>query len=326
MEKYLLSCDWGSTVFRLRLVEMPEQQVVGEISSEDGVTRTFNAWKTNAADSGISRKQFFFDELKKQTTILAVKLAIKLDGIPIIISGMASSSIGMQEMPYAAMPFTVDGKGANVQVFDENADFPNKVILISGIRSEEDAMRGEETQLIGIAELLGLQKQDVTLILPGTHSKHLHIKGGKLVDFQTFMTGEVFSLLINHSILKDSVEINAATEFSEEDIAAFKKGLGKSSSANMLNSLFTVRTNQLFNKLNRKHNFFYLSGLLIGSEITHLRQKDGPLILCSASVLYELYKLALQEFGLLKQTTIISADMIHKATIAGQIILYKNIN
>jgi 2-dehydro-3-deoxygalactonokinase len=237
---------------------------------------------------------------------------------------MASSSIGMQELPYANLPFTVNGSKANVQVFDAREDFLHKVVLISGVKSNEDVMRGEETQLVGIITLLNLQQQETTLILPGTHSKHLHIKDGELVNLQTFITGELFSVLVNHSILKDSVEINAAAEFSDDDIAGFKLGLKKSLDNNMLNNLFTVRTNQLFNKLNRRQNFYYLSGLLIGSEINYFRgKKNMPLILCSGSNLYELYKLALTEFDLLKQTTIISADTIHQATIAGQIIIFE---
>lgn len=325
MEQYLLSCDWGTTFFRLRLVEMPGEQIVSEVSSEDGVTRTFNAWKTTAADKEITRKQYFLNQLKKQTNILAVKSGIKLDGITILISGMASSTIGMQEMPYASLPFAIDGSKASIQYFDIQEDFPSKVILISGARSDEDVMRGEETQLVGAAKLLGLQQQEAVLILPGTHSKHLHIKAGQLINIQTFMTGELFSLLINHSILKDSVELNEVTDFSKSDIEAFKAGINKSLEFNVLHNLFTVRTNQLFNKFNKKQNSLYLSALLIGTELNHLTKKENtPLILCSGNNLHGLYKLALQELGLLTRTTLFSADKMIQATIAGQVTIFQN--
>jgi 2-dehydro-3-deoxygalactonokinase len=325
MEKYLLSCDWGTTFFRLRLIEMPGEYIVNEVSSEDGVTRTFTAWKNHAADKGITRKQYFLDQLKKQTDILAGKTGIKLDGLTILISGMASSTIGMQEMPYAPLPFAIDGSKASVQYFDIQEGFPNKVILISGARSNEDVMRGEETQLVGAAKLLELQQQEAVLILPGTHSKHLHVKDGQLINIQTFMTGELFSLLTNHSILKDSVETTDVTEFSESDIEAFKAGIKKSQEFNVLNSLFTVRTNQLFNKFSKKQNWLYLSALLIGTELNHLTKKENtPLILCSGNNLHGLYKLALQELGLLQRTTLFSADKMIQATIAGQVTIFQN--
>jgi 2-dehydro-3-deoxygalactonokinase len=320
MEKYLLSCDWGSTSFRLRLIAMPGQSIVGGIASDDGIIRTYNSWKENAEQKGISRKQFFLDQLKRQITVLANKLQLNLDGVTVIISGMASSSIGMVEMPYALLPFAIDGSNAAIQKIE--GDFPNPVLLISGISSGEDVVRGEETQLIGIASLLKLQKKEAILILPGTHSKHLHIKNGGLVNIQTYMTGEVFSLLINHSILKDSVAPGDINELSEGDIDAFKSGVERSSSFNILSNLFTVRTNQLFDKLNKQHNFFYLSGLLIGTEISRLRDNGGiPLILCGGSNLYRLYELALQELRLFEQTSVISADSVDEATIAGQIII-----
>jgi 2-dehydro-3-deoxygalactonokinase len=326
MGKYLLSCDWGSTVFRLRLIELPGQQVIDEVSSDDGITRTFTAWKANAADKGITRKQYFFDQLKKQKAILAGKVAIKLDDMPIIISGMASSSIGMQELPYTTLPFGVDGSEAGIQVFDADSNFPNPLVLISGVKSDDEVMRGEETQLIGLSALLNLQQQETILILPGTHSKHLHINKGKLLAIKTFMTGELFSLLTHQSILKDSVDGSGDSELSTEEITAFKLGLKKAAGADILNSLFSVRTNQLFGKLNKKQNFYYLSGLLIGTEINYLReQKAVPLILSCGGNLYELYKLALQELELLERTTVISADAISKATIAGQVIIYQNI-
>lgn len=324
MDKYILSCDWGSTAFRLRLIEMPAQKIVGEVSSDDGVTRTFNLWKANAADKGITRKQFFIGQLKKQKDNLAAQLSMKLDGITIIVSGMASSSIGMQELPYALLPFATDGSDATVQFFEAEGNFPNPIILISGVRSEEEVMRGEETQLVGISQLLGLHQQEAILILPGTHSKHLYVKDGQLVNFKTFMTGELFGLMVSHSILKDSVDITGTTELTGSGLEAFKLGLNKATEFNILNALFTVRTNQLFNKLNKKDNACYLSGLLIGTEIKRLNKKDGiPLILCGAGNLYELYKLAMEEFGLLTRTIIISAESIHNATIAGQVIIYQ---
>jgi 2-dehydro-3-deoxygalactonokinase len=222
----------------------------------------------------------------------------------------------------------VDGSNASIMHFNPRKDFPHHIILISGVRNETDVMRGEETQLIGLAASPYLSKntfKESILIFPGTHSKHIVLSDNQLIDFQTFMTGEIFGLMTNHSILKQSVETKGLNKYSQNELDAFKSGVEKSRSANVLNSLFTVRTNQLFSKLNKEQNFLFLSGLLIGAELDHLRQKLGcQLILCSGSKLFEFYKLAFEELDLLKRTILISDELVDKAAIAGQIKIFQN--
>lgn len=328
MKNYLLCCDWGTSSFRLQLVNIVGQQVIGEVHSTDGISNTFNAWIREEGTSSNSRDRFFRQRLRKQIDLLSRKSSIKLDNTPIVISGMASSSIGLKELPYATLPFPVDGSNASIMHFDSQKDFPHHIILISGVRSETDVMRGEETQFIGLAASPYLSKNTIKefiLIFPGTHSKHIVLSDNQLIDFQTFMTGEVFDLMANHSILKQSVATKGLNEYSRNELDVFRSGVGKSKSTNVLNSLFTVRTNQLFNTLNKEQNFLFLSGLLIGEELNHLCQKEGcQLILCSGSKLYEFYKLAFEELGLLKDTILISDELVDRAAIAGQIKIFQN--
>lgn len=331
MGKYLIGCDWGSSALRLRLISIPDHQLVGEVLSHEGVVSTFDAWKKIADNDGISREQFFRGQLKKQINVLSKKLSVNLDNTSIIISGMASSSIGMEEVPYAGLPFAVDGSQASIRCFEGQDKFPHKIILISGVRSQHDVLRGEETQLIGLIALLdplgdkNTQKEAIW-IFPGTHSKHIYIRNSQLINFQTFMTGELFNLMANHSILKDSVENNGFSDFSENNIDAFKLGLKESGSSNVLNGLFTVRTNQLFHTLNKQQNSFYLSGLLIGTELNHLLKKENwQLVLCSGSNLSKYYKLAIEELHLADRTDIVPSDLIDKAAFAGQIRIYENL-
>ncbi|WP_221392519.1 2-dehydro-3-deoxygalactonokinase [Dyadobacter sp. NIV53] len=325
MKNYLLCCDWGTTSFRLRLVNMENQEVIGEILSMEGVALTFDNWK--ALDSNFSdRRRFFIDHLQKQITLLENKFDVYLDGVAIVISGMASSSIGMHEIPYSNLPFDLDGNQLNVYRIDSDDSFMHDILLISGVKSEHDVMRGEETQLIGLAELTDLSVGDKTnVIFPGTHSKHLFIQNKKLTGFQTFMTGEIFKIISTHSILKDSIELSVLPDFSEDELAAFRLGVREADSTGILKGLFRVRTNQLFNKLSKKENALYLSGLLIGSEITNLLDEiHAQLVLCSGNNLFELYKLALDESGLSERTTTVSSDMADRATVAGQIKIFRN--
>ena len=324
IKKYLLSCDWGTTAFRLRLIDTINYKVISECVSLEGVARTYEAWKATGTPAQ-EKQSFFRNQLKQQLAVLTSQSNMPLEGLDIIISGMASSSIGMVELPYATLPFNVDGSQANIQLIEADAFFPHKIMLISGVRSADDVMRGEETQLIGLTDLLHLSPQEPYIfILPGTHSKHLYIENNRLVNFHTYMTGEIFNILSNHSILKDSIDITTLDDFSNIELAAFKKGVFEADSSGILKSLFKVRTNQLFQKLNKKENGFYLSGLLIGSELKNLlAESNCQLVLCSGNNLFEFYKTAIEALNLSERTMTVPSEMIDKAVVIGQMKIFK---
>jgi len=328
MEKYLLCCDWGTSSFRLRLIGLSECQMIGEVLSSEGIAATYSAWKLTAKDKLMVRAQFFKNYLRQQIDILAARLSLDLNKVTIVISGMASSSIGMEEIPYTDLPYAVDGSQSGIRFFDMSEDFPHEIMLISGVKSDADVMRGEETQLVGLlnlGELSSFQNKEAIFIFPGTHSKHMYVQGNELVGFQTFMTGEIFKIMSHYSILKDSVENGNQNDLTQEEISAFRSGVRQSEHANILNSLFKVRTNQLFDKMNRKQNALYMSGLLIGNELKDLKEKESwDLVLCSGNNLYELYKLGIEELDLAQRTTTVSAGTIDKATVAGQVKIFQN--
>lgn len=323
MNKHLfLGCDWGTTTFRLRLFNILDQKVLGEIVTSDGIAVLFNAWESNGGNHFMPKEQYFRQQLKKQINALSELLDLNLDNIPVVISGMASSSIGMRVVDYADLPFPLDGTNALFAEIPADQDFKNEILLIAGVKTDDDVMRGEETQAIGLMSVLqqqGIWTEKAMLILPGTHSKHIHIQGNEVVDFKTFMTGEFFDILSKHSILKDSVDNQKSDNLSDEDLNAFKKGIHVSSNNALLHNVFSVRTNQLFDHFDKSQNSNYLSGLLIGSELrTLLGDDETPIILCCNNHLQTFYALALEELGLLKRTNILSSDIIDKATIAGQ--------
>ncbi|QJW90883.1 2-dehydro-3-deoxygalactonokinase [Spirosoma taeanense] len=328
MTNYLLCCDWGTSLFRLQLLKLSDYQCVGEVFSPEGIADTFDAWQKTGETKGIAKKHFFRQQLKRQIDVLARKLSISLANIPVVISGMASSSIGMDEVPYATLPFAVNGSQSSVRHFEPQPDFPHEIMLISGVRSEKDVMRGEETQLIGLVTLFGLSgdgNREAIFIFPGTHSKHIYMQEGRLISFSTYMTGELFALMASHSILKDSVDRTHLTDFSEGNVRAFRLGVHQSVSTGILNGLFTIRTNQLFGKFTKTENAFFLSGLLIGSELNHLLAEERwPLVLCSGSRLAAFYKLAIDELKLSARTTFVPAELIDKAAGVGQVILFQN--
>jgi 2-dehydro-3-deoxygalactonokinase len=324
MDKHILCCDWGTTSFRLRLVERQDYKVLAEYLTKDGVAGTYRDWKEQ---DEINRFDFYAAILKNSIKELAKKTSFILDTIPVIVSGMASSSIGMEELPYAELPFESNGSQASVRVFKDFNGKDASLVLVSGLKSHEDVMRGEEAQLIGLLKLneISIQASEkIVFVFPGTHSKHITVKDRFVIDFQTFMTGEIYNILTEHSILKDSVLSSSGTVLMQADqIKAFVKGVEISGTSALLHILFTVRTGQLFGQFTKVQNAYYLSGLLIGSELRQL--KDGNydrLVICSGKHLYEHYKLAAEAISLKFNTTYIQPELIDKATIAGQVQIF----
>ncbi|MET7258588.1 2-dehydro-3-deoxygalactonokinase [Dyadobacter fermentans] len=325
MSKHLLSCDWGTSSFRLRLVNVTDHDVVGEVTSANGIGAVYNAWQEANADGSVARADYYLSIIATQITALHKQTGIDLAGVPIVVSGMASSSIGMEELPYARLPFALDGAHLGMRHYEGYAGFPHEVTLISGVRSDHDVMRGEETQLIGLGAAMDLSGRDAIFIFPGTHSKHMFVRDGRLIDFKTFMTGEVFNLMANQSILKDSIDQYFQSDFNEEAAAAFRSGIRESGSGNILNALFTVRTNQLFDLLNKRENGMFLSGLLIGYEIRDLtKETSAHLVLCGGNNLYQLYKAAVETLGLAGRATIIPSEIVDRAATTGHIRIFEN--
>jgi 2-dehydro-3-deoxygalactonokinase len=159
-------------------------------------------------------------------------------------------------------------------------------------------MRGEEVQIMGALALSG--RRSARMVLPGTHSKWVQVEDGQVRSFQTFMTGEVFALMSQHSILGKTMDLQGAF-----DEAVFLQGIDQSQqSGSVLHHLFAVRTLGLFERLNAAQLPSYLSGLLIGEELRHQRASahTEPVILIGSEALTLRYTLALQHLGIACQS------------------------
>ncbi len=213
-----------------------------------------------------------------------------------LISGMAGSRQGWQEAPYCPCPVGFAELGQHLLWLQ-----PGRIALVPGLSclgqdalQTPDVMRGEEVQIFGALRLAG--RDTATLVLPGTHSKWAQVENARVTRFSTFMTGELYALLSQHSILGKTLDLNGA--FNE---AAFLQGVDKSqTTGSVLHQLFAVRTLGLFERLPAAALPSYLSGLLIGEELrTQNRQAtQGPLILIGSDSLTMRYTLALRHMGI----------------------------
>ena len=187
-------------------------------------------------------------------------------GVPVLICGMAGARQGWAEAPYLKIPTRLDAlhEGA-IRI-----DAPGDIRILPGIAQARpdrpDVMRGEETQLLGVTEpdFTGL------VCIPGTHSKWVRIEEGRIVEFSTYMTGELFSVIAQHSILVHAVETakDGASALAS-DSQAFREGLATALAAPvaLTASLFRLRAAQLLGFEQRADGAARLSGLLIGTEL-----------------------------------------------------------
>lgn len=325
MSELLLCCDWGSSSFRLRLMNVQNKTVITENNSDEGIASVWNAFQSQMK-SGVSLAEYYLDRLESSIADLPGIDANKGKGIPLVISGMASSSLGLVELPYATAPFQLDGSSLVYRQICHQAEYGRSIYILSGVRNGYDVMRGEETQLVGAINYLHENNRSFDegiWLFPGTHSKHLYTVRQQLTEFKTFMTGELFALMQQHSMLKASVSTKHKVPDSR-DMEAFRKGVLAAQGNNLLPLLFSVRTNQLFKVYPPEANNYYLSGLIIGAEVSALSSETGPVMLCSGNRLYALYLVALNACGIAYQT--IEPHVVENAAFYGQILFYKNIN
>lgn len=312
-----ISVDWGTTSLRASLCSSAGQTILQSVSSDDGALSVNQRFLAQSDKSPVARKAYYLKVLQD----LIVQLDLSADQKnPVLISGMASSTIGMETVPYASLPFGLTGKNAVVKQWEVDEQ---EYFMVSGIATEDDLMRGEETQLVGAAVLINMQhEEDALFIFPGTHAKHVLIKEGIVAGFKTYMTGEVFCQMFSNSILAQSVSPHHDHEGSSKE--AFIKGVKEGSNGNVLHQMFKVRTNGMFSRLSKEDNFSYLSGMLIGAELKDLFSlQKNHIILCGSGEMMQAYELALQCLNIDSDPQRLATVDAGLATAVGQYQIYQ---
>lgn len=275
----LVSIDWGTTSFRAYLADA-RGAVIDQAASDKGIM---------AVTGGR-----FVDVLTA-----AVKPWIDRHGrMPVVMSGMIGSRQGWVEAPYVKCP--ADVKALAGQLTTVDVEGVGRVALVPGLEARDtdgrpDVVRGEEAQVFGALAVMNVR--DGLFVLPGTHSKWVSVKGGVITGFRTYMTGEVFAALRGHTILGRLMTPKGGGG------PGFAKGLAAGAAAgapgDLLHRIFSVRTLGLFGELPPPELADYLSGLLIGAELTAGSQAaKGGFTLIGGAELAERYARAAGLLGL----------------------------
>ncbi|MEO1000289.1 MAG: 2-dehydro-3-deoxygalactonokinase, partial [Pseudomonadota bacterium] len=178
--------------------------------------------------------------------------------VPVIACGMVGAREGWREAPYRPVPCTPLDPASSVTV--------GRVRILPGLSQAQpaDVMRGEETLIAGL--LADAPDFDGVLCFPGTHTKWVHVSAGEVVSFRTVMTGELFALLAERSVLRHVVG-------EEIDWDAFEAAVGEGQGApgEVTARLFSLRARHLLEGPAPAAARARLSGLLIGAELTAVR-------------------------------------------------------
>ncbi|MFT7773331.1 2-dehydro-3-deoxygalactonokinase [Roseateles sp.] len=272
----LIALDWGSTRLRAYLLGA-DGSVLASRESGNGAST-----------------------LSGEAAFAQAFAAIRGDwpALPVLACGMVGSQHGWREAPYAPCPADASALAQHALRLDE------RFWILPGLMHNEarpDVMRGEETQIVGALALHPELAEQSCLVLPGTHSKWARVEAGRVTGFATHMTGELYALLRQHSVLARLMPAEGASAPSSGASPAFLAGVdaGREDGA-LSHQLFAVRTLGLFKRLTPEQLPDYLSGLLIGHEIAHELAAGAParLALVGAPALCERYVQALGRFGL----------------------------
>lgn len=237
-ETRLIALDWGTSSFRARRLDS-EGRVLDLRRTQDGIL--------SVRDGRFEQK-------------LRDNIGDWLDpAVPCIASGMITSRQGWIETPYVPCPASRAALAASV--VQHRLDDGVRIGFIPGVNTASgihDVMRGEETQILGVMDS-GLA------VHPGTHSKWAVVQAGAIRHFTTFMTGELFAVLLDHSIL------GRLAKAREHDDAAFLGGVEAGARAaergTVTHELFGARSLALAGKVPQEGIASYLSGILIGCEV-----------------------------------------------------------
>ena len=283
----LLALDWGTATLRAFLL------------GDEGVVlhaRTTPHGLQALPAAGIAG-------FEQALTVIAADWLDNWPQLPVVASGMVGSAHGWREAPYVRCPADVGALAAHsVHVISSTG---TRIDIAPGVLLDEaglipDVMRGEEIQIAGAIAQNSELGARATLLLPGTHAKWVSVEDGRITRFATYITGELFAVLREHSLLSRLMSANDAPAPAAAR-AAFVDGVHAARASlpgDFARLLFSARTLGLTRRLHNDVLQDYLSGLLIGFEIVSgLARSAIPPLLVGERALCERYALAFDACG-----------------------------
>jgi len=293
-----IAADWGSTHMRAWAIG-EEDNVLAFRESNEGMKDL----QQNEFEPVLLKLIESWLDDTKVTTVMAC--------------GMVGSKQGWVETPYLKTPCVpIDNQQLTIAT---TKDSRIKVNLVPGVMQNysADIMRGEETQIAGFIN----KNPDFNgvVCLPGTHTKWVNVKEGQITSFKTFMTGELFGVISNHTLIRHSISIKGWNQ------AGFEAGIheGFNNPGSIASNLFSLRAESIVNDLDRDQARSTLSGLLLGVELNGAQTfwENSNVKIIGSQLLSNNYHQGLKILG--GQSQLFSLET---ATLSGLSFAYRELN
>ena len=293
-----IAADWGTTHIRAWAIG-EEDNVLAFRESNEGMK---NLQQNQFEPVLLKLIESWLDDTKVTT---------------VIACGMVGSKQGWVETPYLKTPCVpIDNQQLAIATTKDNRI---KVNFVPGVMQNNlaDIMRGEETQIAGFIN----KNPDFNgvVCLPGTHTKWVNVKEGQITSFKTFMTGELFGVISNHTLIRHSISIKGWNQ------AGFEAGIheGFNNPGSIASDLFSLRAESIVNDLDRDQARSTLSGLLLGVELNGAQTfwENSNVIIIGSQLLSNNYLQGLKILG--GQSQLFSLET---ATLSGLSFAYRELN
>lgn len=273
----MLGIDWGTSNRRAYLLD-EHGELVRQYNDENGILKVNGNF---------------------EAALKHLLYTLGLGSADVVMSGMVGSRNGWRETPYLPVDQPLSRLHDALMEIETGIERV-RCRIVPGYQYKDaqgtpDVMRGEETQVLGALELSAASGW---FLLPGTHSKWVRIDNGRMTEFYTFMTGELFSLMSQHGTLSKIMSTQQ-----QPVPAAFEAGLRAARHGSFTHTAFCCRALVVTDTMPAEHAPSYFSGLLIGAELQDILQRtgghlDAPLQVVGTTALAAHYLSALELFGM----------------------------
>ncbi len=259
----------------------------------------------------------------------AILTLIKDNGIndtdikSILASGMITSEYGLCPLEHIKAPAGLKELHEAMYNIEIPEISPIPFAFVRGVKEmggsldATDIMRGEETEVMGIIDKGG---DNAIFVLPGSHSKLIQVKSGRITSFSTMMTGEMLKALSENTILKSSVSFDGTTVIDKN----LFDGYEYASKHGINEALFKCRVLHTIYKSNRDEIYSFYMGAVLCDEIKAIIASDAQrVILGGNNAIKNTMAVLLKKYSD-KEIIVLNDTEVALSTVLGAIRIYEN--
>ena len=203
----------------------------------------------------------------------------------VVASGMITSELGLVNLPHLSTPVSLKKLALKVKKVIIPDILAQPIHFIPGVKNnlknlsmdnlnQADFMRGEEVQVFGALDVLGL-KGPVIIIILSSHTKIIGInENNEITGSITTMSGQLFSAVKERTFLASSLpkENEMASCKSDIDKAMILKGFEYATNFGLTRSLLMIRFMEILMRTTAVQRLYFLNGIIAAQDMYSIKQ------------------------------------------------------